>query len=248
MMSGLTPSNKDYFPTVVINALLGILKDQSLVQYHQEVISAIMAIFRTLGLECVTFLDRIIPAFLQVIRTASSSKVEAYFSQLAALVSIVRQHIRTYLPDLVKVIQEFWNVSTSLQSTILALVEAISRSLEGEFKIYLAGLLPLMLGVLEKDQTPRRSTSEKVLHAFLVFGASSEEYMHLIIPVVVRTLENPQNPVVLRRSAIETIGKISRQVNLYDFAAKIIRGVEENKETRDGRISFLEEKRGKDRP
>ncbi len=50
---GLTPSNKEYFPTVVINALLGILKDHSLVQYHQDVIGAIMAIFRTLGLECV---------------------------------------------------------------------------------------------------------------------------------------------------------------------------------------------------
>ncbi|TPX18728.1 uncharacterized protein E0L32_002585 [Thyridium curvatum] len=222
MMTGLTPSNKEYFPTVVINALLGILRDHSLVQYHQDVIGAIMAIFRTLGLECVPFLDRIIPAFLQVIRSSSTTKIEAYFSQLAALVSIVRQHIRNYLPDLVEIMQEYWNTSPALQSTILSLVEAISRSLEGEFKIYLAGLLPLMLGILEKDGSARRQPSEKVLHAFLVFGSSSEEYMHLIIPVIVRTFEKPNTPPFLRKSAIETIGKISRQVNLNDFAAKII--------------------------
>ncbi|KAF5006676.1 hypothetical protein FDECE_6968 [Fusarium decemcellulare] len=222
MMTGLTPSNKEYFPTVVINALLQILKDPSLVQHHAAVIEAIMNIFRTLGLECVSFLDRIIPAFLHVIRSATSTRLESYFNQLATLVSIVRQHIRNYLPDIVEILQEYWHTSPSLQTTILSLVEAISRSLEGEFKIYLAGLLPLMLGVLDKDTSAKRTPSERVMHAFLVFGASAEEYMHLIIPVIVRTFEKQGQPTFIRKQAIDTIGKISRQVNLNDYAAKII--------------------------
>lgn len=222
MMTGLTPSNKEYFPTVVINALLQILKDHSLAQHHAAVIEAIMNIFRTLGLECVSFLDRIVPAFLLVIRSSPPTRLESYFNQLATLVSIVRQHIRNYLPEIVEILQEYWNKSSSLQTTILYLVEAISRSLEGEFKIYLASLLPLMLGVLDKDASPKRTPSEKVLHAFLVFGASAEEYMHLIIPVIVRTFEKQGHPTFLRKQAIDTIGKISRQVNLNDFAAKII--------------------------
>lgn len=222
MMTGLTPSNKEYFPTVVINALLQILKDHSLAQHHAAVIEAIMNIFRTLGLECVSFLDRIVPAFLLVIRSCPPTRLESYFNQLATLVSIVRQHIRNYLPEIVEILQEYWNKSSSLQTTILYLVEAISRSLEGEFKIYLASLLPLMLGVLDKDASPKRTPSEKVLHAFLVFGASAEEYMHLIIPVIVRTFEKQGHPTFLRKQAIDTIGKISRQVNLNDFAAKII--------------------------
>ncbi|KAI8682353.1 Non-specific serine/threonine protein kinase [Fusarium sp. Ph1] len=222
MMTGLTPSNKEYFPTVVINALLQILKDPSLVQHHAAVIEAIMNIFRTLGLECVSFLDRIIPAFLHVIRSATSTRLESYFNQLATLVSIVRQHIRNYLPDIVEILQEYWHTSPSLQTTIMSLVEAISRSLEGEFKIYLASLLPLMLGVLDKDTSAKRTPSERVMHAFLVFGASAEEYMHLIIPVIVRTFEKQGQPTFIRKQAIDTIGKISRQVNLNDYAAKII--------------------------
>jgi len=222
MMTGLTPSSKEYFPTVVINALLQILKDQSLAQHHAVVIEAIMNIFRTLGLDCVSFLDKIIPAFLSVIRSSPSNRLESYFSQLGLLVTIVRQHIRNFLPDIVTVLQEYWNVSPTLQINILQLVEAISRSLEGEFKIYLAGLLPLMLGALEKDASTRRGTSERVLHAFLVFGSSSEEYMHLIIPVIVGVFEKPSQPSFIRKSAIETIGKISRQVNLNDFASRII--------------------------
>ncbi|KAB5566179.1 armadillo-type protein [Coniochaeta sp. 2T2.1] len=234
MMTGMTPSSKEYYPTVVINALLHILRDQSLVQWHGAVVEAIMTIFRTLGLECVSFLDRIVPAFLAVIRSTASTRLESYFNQLATLVSIVRQHIRNYLPDIIEIIQEYWiktqslesqeywNKTSSLQSTILSLVEAVARSLEGEFKVFLAGLLPLMLGVLEKDVSLKRQPSEKVLHAFLVFGSSSEEYMHLIIPVIVRTFEKQGQPLFIRKSAIETIGKISRMVNLNDYAAKII--------------------------
>lgn len=222
MMTGLTPSNKEYYPTVVINALLNILNDGSLTSFHATVIEAIMNIFRTLGLECVSFLDRIIPAFLLVIQSSQASRLESYFNQLATLVSIVRQHIRNYLPDIIGTLHHYWDAPASLQATILSLIEAISRSLEGEFKIYLAGLLPSMLGVLEKDATTKRMPSEKVLHAFLVFGPSSEEYMHLIIPVIVQTFEKQGQPTFLRKSAIETVGKISRQVNLNDYAAKII--------------------------
>ncbi|KAL0469619.1 phosphatidylinositol 3-kinase [Neurospora intermedia] len=222
MMGGLTPSNEDYYPTVVINALLQILKDQSLVQWHGNVVDAIMSIFITLGLKCVQFLDRVVPAFISVIRASSNARLEFYFNHLSRLVSIVRQHIRVYLKDIIDVLQEYWHTTLALQSTILGLIESISRSLEGEFKIYLAKLLPLMLGVLEKDVSTKRQPSEKVFHAFLVFGPSAEEYMHLIIPVIVRLFDSHSQPLFLRKSAIETIGKLSSMVNLNDYASKII--------------------------
>ncbi|KAM7221779.1 phosphatidylinositol 3-kinase tor2 [Rhypophila decipiens] len=222
MMNGLTPSQEDYYPTVVINSLLHILKDQSLVQWHGNVVDAIMSIFTTLGLKCVQFLDRVIPAFISVIRASPQNRLEFYFNHLSRMVSIVRQHIRVYLPDIIEVLQEYWNTSIPLQTTILALIESIARSLEGEFKIYLAALLPSMLQVLEKDLTTKRQPTEKIFHALLVFGSSGEEYMHLIIPVMVRIFDNAAQPIFLRKSAIETVGKLSSMVNLNDYASKII--------------------------
>ncbi len=223
IMQGLTPSNEEYYPTVVINTLMQtVLKDSSLAQYHSAVIDAIVTIFKTLGLKCVPFLGQIIPGFLAVIRSSPPNRLESYFSQLSILVTIVRQHVRPHLPQILEVVQEFWQATPQVQATVLNLVEAIARSLEGEFKIYLADLLPLMLAVLEKDNTARRMPSEKVLHAILVFGSSGEEYMHLIIPVVVRIFEQQQAPVSIRKSAIDTIGKLSRQVNISDFASTII--------------------------
>jgi FKBP12-rapamycin complex-associated protein len=223
IMQGLTPSNEEYYPTVVIHTLLqNILKENSLVQYHSAVIDAIVTIFKTLGLKCVPFLGQIVPAFISVIRSSPASRLESYFNQMAILVNIVRQHIRAFLPEIIDVIREFWDASYQVQGTILALIEAISRSLEGEFRKYLARLIPLMLDTLEKDTTPRRQPSEKILHALLIFGSSGEEYMHLIIPAIVRLFERPQNPQSIRKSAIDSLTKLSRQVNVSDFASLMV--------------------------
>ncbi|KAF2000099.1 ARM repeat-containing protein [Amniculicola lignicola CBS 123094] len=222
IMQGITPSNEEYYPTIVISTLMGLLKDTSLVQFHSAVVDAVMNIYATMGLKCVPFLNQVVPGFLMVIRGAPLGRVEGYFNQLSQLVRIVRQHIRPYLPSILATIQEYWGSNPQLQATILSLIEAIARSLEGEFKIYLADVLPLMLGVLDSDQTGKRLPSERVLHAFLIFGSSAEEYMHLIIPVMVKMFDKPGQPTPIRRLAIETLGRLSKQVNISEFAARII--------------------------
>lgn len=223
IMQGLTPSNEEYYPTVVMNTLMQtVLKDISLAQYHSAVIEAIVTIFKTLGLKCVPFLGQIIPSFVTVIRNSPATRLESYFNQLAILVTIVRQHIRPYVPPLLELIQEYWANSTQIQATVLSLVEALSRSLEGEFKPRIGKILPLMLNVLEKDTSARRAASEKILHTILLFGQTAEEYMHLIIPMLVRMFQKQLNPVIIRKAAIDTIGKISRQVNISDYASMII--------------------------
>ncbi|EXJ80982.1 FKBP12-rapamycin complex-associated protein [Capronia epimyces CBS 606.96] len=223
IMQGLTPSNEEYYPTVVINTLMQtILADHTLVQYHSAVIDAVVTIFKTIGMKCVPFLGQIIPGFLSVIRSSHPTRLESYFNQLAVLVNIVRQHIRAFLPEIIEVIREFWNTSRQVQSTILSLIEAISMSLEGEFRRYLAGLLPLMLAVIENDTDLRREASIRILHTFLVFGSSGEEYMHMIVPAIVGIFENPAAPPNARRAAIDTLGKLSRTANVTDFASLMI--------------------------
>ncbi|OAL49589.1 ARM repeat-containing protein [Pyrenochaeta sp. DS3sAY3a] len=222
IMQGITPSNEEYYPTIVISTLMGLLKDPSLIQFHTAIVEAVMNIYATMGLKCVPFLNQVVPGFLHVIRSTPAGRSEGYFNQLSQLVKIVRQHIRPYLPDILSTIKAYWSSSPQLQATILSLIEAIARSLEGEFKVYLADVLPLMLSVLDSDQTGKRLPSERVLHAFLIFGSSAEEYMHLIIPVMVKMFDKPGQPMNIRKLAIETLGRLSKQVNVSEFAARII--------------------------
>ena len=228
IMQGLTPSNEEYYPTVVMNTLMhNVLRDGSLSQYHPSVIEAIVTIFKTLGLKCVPFLGQIIPTFITVVRNAPQTRLELYFNQLAILVSIVRQHIRPHVQDLEELIKDFWSSSSQVQATVLLLIDALARSLEGEFKGHIINILPLMMRELENDPTPRKSASEKILHSILVFGQAAEEHMWLILPKIIRTFQNTSNPPHLRKACIDTIGKISRQVNISDYAGLLVHALTE---------------------
>lgn len=234
IMQGLTPSNEEYYPTVVMNTLMyNVLKDNSLSQYHSAVIEAIVTIFRTLGLKCVPFLGQIVPTFVTIIRIAPPNRLDLYFNQLAILVSIVKQHIRPFRNDLVELVEEFWDVSRQVQTTVLSLIDALSGALEAEFTPSIVKILPLMMRVLDNDSSPQKRASEKILHTVLVYGPSAEESMWLILPKLVRTFQMYSNPTTLRKACIDTIGKISRQVNLSDYAGLLTHSLTEIFSVRD---------------
>lgn len=76
-----------------------------------------------------------LPSLLNVVRTADVNFREFLFQQLAQLVAIVKQHIRNYLDDICDLIKEFWVPNSSIQSTIILLLEHIAIALGAEFKV-----------------------------------------------------------------------------------------------------------------
>ncbi|ODQ63316.1 FAT-domain-containing protein [Nadsonia fulvescens var. elongata DSM 6958] len=219
MIQGTSPSSEDYNPTVVSTLLLGLLKDTGQAALHNSVLQAIVYIFKSLGIRCVPFLTTIMPGILMHVQVCQPSNAEFAFQQLASLIVIVKQHIRIYLDGIFEVIDKMFS-QTALQSTLLTVIEAISRSLQGEFKIYLPRILPLLLGLIEKDKAHAGVASTKVLRSFVIFGSAIEEYVHLIIPNIVRMFEFPNANI--RRTAIESVGKMCGKVNFTDMASRVI--------------------------
>lgn len=216
-------SSDEYFQNVAIDALIGILKDSSLALHHHAVIEAIMYMFKTQGLKCVNFLPQIIPAFLRVIRTCTTGLSEFYYQQLAILISIIKQHVRNYLRDIFDLVHDMWNPNSNVQLTIVTLVEAVAKALEGEFKTFVPILLPNMLQTLEGEVTMKRQpTILRILHAFCVFGGAIDEYLHLVLPVIVRLFERKDASVTLRKQAIVAVGQLTAKVNFCDHASRVI--------------------------
>jgi FKBP12-rapamycin complex-associated protein len=77
-------------------------------------------------------------------------------------------------------------------------VEEISAALNDEFKVYLPELIPQMLNVLHTDRSPERTPAQNILHALEVFGTNLEDYLHLIIPAVVKLFEQVDVPIQAR--------------------------------------------------
>ena len=216
------PSSEDYHPAVAIATLMKILRDPSLNVHHSAVITAVMYIFKTLGLKGVPYLPQIIPALISMMKTCPASILEFYYQQLGLLVSIVRQHIRGYIPDIIALVQDQWRLNPNIHTMALTLVESIAVALEGEFKIFLPTLLPQMLAIFEEDVSERRVPSQKLLNAFLVFGQNLEEYLHLVIPSIVKVIENAETPLNVRKFAIQLLSQLCKELNMKDHASRVV--------------------------
>lgn len=219
LMKGKSPTNEDYFPTVVIRTLIKILKDSSLSAHHLLVTQAIMAIFTNLGAKCVLFLDQVIPAFEIVMHNCPISMLNTYFQQLSELVDIVKLNIRPFLPKIFGLIQEFFP-NVKLQVKIIHLIERVSKALEDEFKVFMLELINIFLNVLEKDSSPGYMSTLRVLKAFVIFGSSLDPYLYMVVPSLIKLFEYA--PMNVRKASIECIGRLSRNLSLNDYASEII--------------------------
>jgi FKBP12-rapamycin complex-associated protein len=170
--------------------------------------------------------SQIIPVFASVTRRSPARYQDFHLQQLTILVGIIRQHVRNFMPDVVGLITDLWS-NVNLHLPLVSLVDALGRALEAEFKPFLPEVLPLLLKLFDGETVDSKSEKKvqaqiKVFDAFYTFGTSIEEYLHLIIPIIVRTYERGDAPPALRKRGIQSIDGLSRKVNFSDHASRII--------------------------
>lgn len=165
---------------------------------------------------------QIIPAFAAVTRNSAARLQEFHLQQLAILIGIIKQHVRKYMPDIFALVTDLWE-NQSLQLPLVSLIESLGKALDAEFRPFLPTILPLILKVFDGELNDKRSATQiKVFDAFLTFGSNIEEYLHLVIPIIVRTYERSDASTALRKRAIVTIDGLSSRVNFSDHASRII--------------------------
>eukprot|EP01122_Echinamoeba_exundans_P010671 TRINITY_DN4046_c0_g1_i4.p1 TRINITY_DN4046_c0_g1~~TRINITY_DN4046_c0_g1_i4.p1 ORF type:complete len:2948 (+),score=528.09 TRINITY_DN4046_c0_g1_i4:172-9015(+) len=188
----LSISSEDYYPTVAVRALLRILKDQSLSAHHQNAVQAIMSMFKSLGLRCVSFLPQIMPPYLQLLKSSEPRFREFLFQQLAVLVSIVKVHLRDYLSDIFDLVKEFWmsQPTANLMMQLAALIEEVCVALNDEYRAYMPRIVPLLLHVLHvESQASDRRRTYRLLKTIELLGSLLDDYVHLFIPPLVSLIE-----------------------------------------------------------
>lgn len=213
---------EEYYPAIAIATLIRIIRDPTLAQHHTMVVQAVTFIFKSLGIKCVPYISQVLPNFLIVVRTTDVNFREFLFQQLALLIAIVKQHIRNYLDDIFILIKEFWTNNSPLQATLILLVECIAVALGAEFKIYLPQLMPNILRVLNHDTSKDRIVTIKLLQALQKFGNNLDDYMHLVIPPIVKLFDAQDCPIKVRKIALETIDQLADILDFSDFISRII--------------------------
>lgn len=222
-------TSEDYYSTVAINSLMRILRDASLSSYHQKVVGSLMFIFKSMGLGCVPYLPKVLPDLFVTVRTCEDGLKEFITWKLGTLVSIVRQHIRKYLPELLLLISELWP-SFSLPSSnrpvhglpILHLVEQLCLALNDEFRTYLPLILPSCIQVLSDAERCNDYTYVlDILHTFEVFGGTLDEHMHLLLPALIRLFKVDAS-VAIRRAAFKTLTRLIPRVQVTGHISALV--------------------------
>ena len=167
---------------------------------------------------------QIIPAFTTAARTSSTrTHIFHHLDQLAILVGIIGQHVRNHATEIFKLVQDLWD-NVGLQPPLMTLVEALGKALDAEFKPFIPMILPPIMKVFEGELNHGASNTQmKIFDAFLTFGTNIEEYLQLVIPLIVKMYERQDASPLLRKKAIHTIEGLTRRVNLSDHASRIIR-------------------------
>ncbi|XP_047147730.1 serine/threonine-protein kinase TOR isoform X1 [Vigna umbellata] len=222
-------SSDDYYSTVAINSLMRILRDPSLASYHLKVIGSLMFIFKSMGLGCVPYLPKVLPDLFHTVRTCEDSLKDLITWKLGTLVSIVRQHIRKYLQDLLSLISEFWTAFTvpaasrpPLGYPVLHLVEQLCLALNDEFRTYLPVILPGCIQVLSDAERCNDYTYVlDLLHTLEVFGGTLDEHMHLLLPALIRLFKVDAS-VAIRRAAIKTLTSLIPRVQVTGHISSLV--------------------------
>ncbi|WJX59954.1 non-specific serine/threonine protein kinase [Trifolium repens] len=222
-------SSDDHYSTVAINSLMRILRDPSLASYHLKVVGSLMFIFKSMGLGCVPYLPKVLPDLFHTVRTCEDSLKDFITWKLGTLVSIVRQHIRKYLPDLLSLVSEFWSAFSfpaqprpTLGYPVLHLVEQLCLALNDEFRTYLPVILPRCIQIIgDAERINDYTYVLDILHTLEVFGGTLDEHMHLLLPALIR-LFKVDTSVDIRRAAIKTLTRLIPRVQVTGHISSLV--------------------------
>lgn len=181
---------------------MSVFVDVSYSAYHQMVIDALGMVISNMNTALVfalslisrsfPYLSLVVPPFIRTMenRQCDQRHITRILYFLMDLVQTVKEHIRTYLPGILKAVEPFWETN---QFEILRFVPVhvvpVSHS---EFKLYLVYVLPRMLSLLAEDPPEKKAATTEIVHCLHCIVPSLDNHLNVVLPVLIRFIENNQ--------------------------------------------------------
>ena len=125
----------------------------------------------------------IVPHILHTARTCGQTTLrEALLQQIAKLSGIVRDNLSTYVPEIIDVVEEFWD--SKHLSTVLDLIEKIAAGVPGKFQSFkLQKILYFAWGIncILLLTTTFYSVLYFQLHSVNMFRSLSQDFSQLLM-------------------------------------------------------------------
>ncbi|PAA73865.1 hypothetical protein BOX15_Mlig009522g5 [Macrostomum lignano] len=217
----------EFYAACAFSVLMGLLRDpgNQNSSLTNNIVAAIMFMFSSLQSQATKYLNQVVPLYLDVVGQKSlSSDIRRYMiSQLAEMVNIVKLHIKPFMPQIVKLMHEFWSEEDS--EILISLIELLVSCLYACgtcFREYLPVVLPNLLNVLNNDSCEDKRLTTQVLDAVQQLGPNAEEYLHVLVPAIVKIVVSDHTPLSIKTTAVETLSILNHNFDLGPYASRIV--------------------------
>ena len=224
---GPATSSEDYYPTVAINALMRLLRDPSLASLHGRAVISLFRIIRSMGLGFVPYLPKVVPVLLSITRRADdiNRRIEM-IRALADLVVFMRQHIKKFLPDILSLIDVFWDDTSVLTPHMLFLLSELAVTLREDFRSHITELLPKFISLLdEADRTEDYSLVSAALGTLCALGPVLEDSLGLLLPSIFQILgrkADSEAPLSIKLEILSSLQALLPSMQLASHSASIL--------------------------
>ena len=199
---------------------MNVFVDSSYSTYHFMVINSLRMVINKMNNAMFPYLSLVVPPF---IRTMEQKCDSAHFQQIACflidLVQLVKEHIRVYLPDILKAMQPFWSTN---QDIILRFIRTCSACFHSDFKLYLVYVLPHMLSILAEDSPEQKVKTTEIVHCLLNIVPSLDSHLNVVLPSLLRFIENNQRFVKHQIEGVKCLRRIVHELDISLYTSQII--------------------------
>ena len=241
-----------YYLSVVIGALMNILRDATLATHHQTAATVTMRVVRILGIQSDNMMDTVISGFLFRFYNSElgSTLQETLFDHMITMVYVVGREVTAHLTALIKLTTDYFHIHLAHS---LAMVEALCCiALPQDFNGVIREVLPCMVQVIrnellqDRDELVSTRTdvvshsndfavvtplgksaslpkSSEVFTALANISSSLGEYRRQLVPVILKVVEQTGVRAETRREALCTVMHLAiASADLNEFASRII--------------------------
>ena len=226
---------EDFYPQVAIRCLLRILNDTSLSTFHLEAAMSLPDILEYLDDKAPQFVKLILPTILPVIEINADTKLKTtLFSQLKRIIAIAGSQSKEFMPKIFEIIHKSWDTGVK-RTALIELIKQLIKTLGSEFRNYIPHLVQPMLGILLKDASQGKQDTIELLKAIQACGPNIDDYLHMLLPPIIKILDCPDYSIAVIREALLAIECLSSCIDFNDFVSPVVHSLSraiENKEVK----------------
>lgn len=217
-------STTQYFMSVVASSLLEIFKNDSMKDYYDETVQALVQILQSPRMFMLGYYDAFVSRLLDVIENAENlDEIKMLLSHYSQLIINSTHNASPFLGRSLKFIHN--RFCSEIAKQCLDVVLAFLQVVRDGFSPYAPKTICLLIDCLDEFKIRYEKLSIQVLSAFEILGVYSIDLLYLIIPSICKTIMNDDTLINVRIGGLETLIQLAKKVDTYPYFGPIIRAL-----------------------